>query len=382
MNTHRHEFAAFAISAAVGLAIACSTETHSALAPVPAGQGSFAVALLDAPPDSATELWVTIDQVTAHVIADGTPSRWVAIPMAAPKVALDLLKLQSKAVELGLVNLPKGATVTQVRLLVDASADNHAVLKDGTRVPLKIPSGSQSGIKLRGPWQISECSQTTVTFDFDGKKSIFSHPARQGTEWILRPVIRLVRSEVVSVACTQNDAGADAGTGPLACDLANPQCPADGLCRSIGETPTCQGMPGAPCALDNECLSGTCDSATGRCGLVDIAEPCAANDDCRSTVCDATNHCAPGGGGAPCQTNGDCVSALCTSEGTCSAPPSAEALPAGSDCQADAACQSGWCDQGHCADSGQGQPCTSESNCQAGSGMACISGTCSFPAPN
>src|SRR5512141_1291848 len=107
MNTHRHEFAAFAISAAVGLAIACSTETHSALAPVPAGQGSFAVTLLDAPPDSATELWVTIDQVTAHVVADGTPSRWVAIPMAAPKVALDLLKLQSKAAELGLINLPK-----------------------------------------------------------------------------------------------------------------------------------------------------------------------------------------------------------------------------------------------------------------------------------
>lgn len=381
MNAHRHGFAALAISAAVGLAIACSTGTNSALAPVPAGQGSFAIALLDAPPESATELWVTIDQVTAHVIADGTPGRWVAVPMAAPKVELDLLKLQSKAAELGLVTLPKGATVTQVRLLVDASADNHVVLKDGSHVPLKIPSGSQSGIKLHGPWQISECNQTTVTFDFDGKKSIFSHPAQQGTEWILRPVIRLVRSEVLSVGCAQNDAGGDAGTGPVACDLANPQCPAESLCRPAGEFSTCQGLPGAPCALANECLSGTCDAATGRCGLVDIGGPCAAADDCRSTVCDATNHCAPGGGGAPCQANGDCVSEFCTGDGTCSAPPSAGTLPAGSECLADAACQSSWCDQGRCADSGQGQPCSSDSSCQAGSGMKCISGIC-VPGPN
>ena len=283
------------------------------IAPV-SGQGQLALALVDAPASQAKEIWVTVTQVTAHSSATG----WVPVPMVATApFKVDLLKLQDAAVDLGFLNLPAGANVTQIRLLVDdKDGSNYVILPGGTEhVPLKVPSGSQSGIKIKGSWTITECGQTKITLDFDGKKSIFTHPAHQSTEWILRPVIRVKATDTAPIPCTET--------------------PPPGT-----ETPPVTPVtPPAP-----------------------VGQPCAADADCLTATCGADNVCAPGPVGAPCVATADCAGTATCTDLTCTSP-STTTPPS---CTADGQCPSGFCDNGTCAPGSQGTPCTLNTDCQEG----------------
>ncbi len=365
MSIQHPRLAVLALTCAIGFAAACGAAKSSTNAP-PTGQGQLAVALVDAPPDNATQIWVTITQVTAHTTSSG----WVTIPMAAAPVTLDLMTLQApaSAAALGFVNLPKGTTITQVRLYVAPEADkNWVILTDGSKWPLKVPSGSQSGIKIHGPWQIAECSQTTLTLDFDGKKSIFSHPAQQGNEWILRPVIRVKKVDTLATGCSTGGAA-----GPSACDLASPQCPDLYACTPVGESAVCLGLPGAGCTSGSECLNGSCDPVTNLCEG-GIGGPCSAESACVFGLC-AEGTCQ-GKTDAPCNANAQCDSKSCA-DGSCAAP--SGGLPPGITCLSDDQCLSDWCEESECAASAQGHACTVDTDCQAGSGLACIAGLCDF----
>jgi len=208
------------------------------------GNGTLAVALVDAPSPDVKGIVVTVDSVTAHSDQAG----WVTV--AQGPITVDLLLLQDVAMKLGEISLPAG-TVSEIRLIL-ADGPQYVVLADGSHASLKTPSGQQSGEKLQGPFTVSACERHTVTIDFDGKNSIAYHQTGgPDPEWILRPVIR-VKTEADDVLPCHADRGADSGQpsgsvtdggtgggpdagapgGPDAgtpdggfCDPSNPSCP-------------------------------------------------------------------------------------------------------------------------------------------------------------
>jgi Domain of unknown function (DUF4382) len=362
MSIHRPRLVSLISTGALAaLAAACGAQKTSGT-PAPTGFGQFAVRLVDAPPDKTSDvvqLWVSITKVTAHA----TPGGWTTIVKMDKPLSVNLLDLQTSALDLGLANLPKG-TVEQVRLYVSPEEGaNYVVLKGDlqTHVPLKVPSGAQSGIKVHGPWDVAECSQTAVTLDFDGKRSIWYHPTGNGDEWILRPVIRVKKSESVPVGCVP-DGGA--GTTPRTCQ-ADGDCNQGELCVEH----TCAGGEGAACTGASECFSGTCVSGV-RCGPGSAGEPCLNDTDCITGTCSQLK-CAQGGGSAPCANDTDCVSGKC-SDSTCTPPPGS--VPEGGGCLLDNECQSGECLNGLCGTSGQGNPCGEGQTC-AGD-LVCTEGSC------
>ena len=174
-----------------------------------AGMGSLELRLVDAPTTDVTEIVVTIVRVEAHVAGGGG---WTVL--GNQEATIDLLKLQGGTfAQLGVVQMPAGK-VGQIRLYVKEGAVNYVTTPDGKHHPLKVPSGEESGIKLKGKFDWPKCGVGNVTIDFDGKKSIHVHPkgAGAGDEWILRPVVRLK-----SVSVKEGTCGApapDAGTTP------------------------------------------------------------------------------------------------------------------------------------------------------------------------
>ncbi len=197
------------VAAAAALAlVGCGTGSSS-------GNGILAVELVDAPSPDVKGIVVTIDTVTAHSDQAG----WVTI--AHGPITADLLMLQDVALKLGEVSLPAG-TVSEVRLVL-ADGPQYVLLADGSHAPLKTPSGSTSGEKLKGPFTVSACTKHTLTIDFDGKNSIAYHETGgPDSKWILRPVIRVKTEAIEALSCH-----ADAGTpdGGFHCDPSDPSCP-------------------------------------------------------------------------------------------------------------------------------------------------------------
>lgn len=172
---------------------------------VSTGNGTLAVALTDAPSPDVKGIVVTIDTVTAHSQQAG----WVTV--AHGPITVDLLALHDVSVQLGQVSLPAG-TVNEIRLVLTDDGPQYVLLADDSHAPLKTPSGSESGVKLKGKFEVSACVKHTVTLDFDGKNSIAYHETGgPDSEWILRPVIR-VKGEADEAESCSTDGGTDSGT--------------------------------------------------------------------------------------------------------------------------------------------------------------------------
>lgn len=314
---------ALALAAALALA-GCSERADRT------GPGRLSIALEEAPASSSNAslagaprvdaVLVQVLKVRAHAEAG-----WVEVSDRA--VEVNLLDLPAATVALGLADLPAGK-VTQIRLLV-AETGNRVLTATG-ELPLVVPSGVQSGIKIHGPWHVTQCDETAVTLEFDGKKSLWYHPTGQGSPWILRPVIHAKKSRPVPGECGEEPA-------------CNPQACPSGLCDPGGAC--APGGTGVPCDSGEECLSGTCVS--GGCQIGGPGEPCRVHDDCESGVCDG-EVCDPGGaggGGAACTVDGDCLSNACVNR--------------------------------FCEGGGQGSGCESTADCMEG--FSCTSTGCQAP---
>ncbi|MFO7946025.1 MAG: DUF4382 domain-containing protein [Armatimonadota bacterium] len=78
-------------------------------------------------------------------------------------------------------------TYEEIRIRVSAEpGDNYLVLADGSEVPLKVPSGTESGIKVRTGQFSLEGQLIKLSLDFDPDEAV--HQAGNGT-WIMRPVM-------------------------------------------------------------------------------------------------------------------------------------------------------------------------------------------------
>lgn len=130
------------------------------------------------------EIIVHLREVRVHSSGGG----WKTI-MKEPKT-IDILKLADEAQALGFADLLAEQDVTQVRLVLSETDPSHVTTEDGTQYPLKVPSGVQSGIKVKGLWRVERCMVSSIDLSFDHEKSIHVHPTGDKERYILRPVIK------------------------------------------------------------------------------------------------------------------------------------------------------------------------------------------------
>ena len=124
------------------------------------------------------------------------PAQTILFEFNQPKV-IDLLTLQGTNTENLLTDVSiKAGEYDELRLIVDDSGMNSFIeITDGSVYPLKIPSGSSSGLKLKGPITIPASKPGKFTVDFDVRKSIVR--AGKSSNYLLKPVLRLVDDSVV-----------------------------------------------------------------------------------------------------------------------------------------------------------------------------------------
>ena len=187
-----------ALIATLSLALlgACSSDSDSGGS---GGSGSLSLGVTDAPVDDAEAVVVAF---TAVELLDAEGE--VALRLDLDQTQqVDLLEQQGDN-QFFLIQdeqIPVGV-YEEVRLIVADQANascNDAqsnpqhpsyITIDGTDFPLIVPSGGESGLKVRGPLTIAAGGRAAYTVDFDLRKSI----AERGATgcYNLRPVLRVV----------------------------------------------------------------------------------------------------------------------------------------------------------------------------------------------
>lgn len=138
------------------------------------------ILLTDAPAD-----FVEANVLIERVELLGNDDRVVLL--ADEPQPFDLLTLQDGVTALlADVDIPNG-TYHQVRVIVDEEAS--VLYDDGTVENLKVPSGSQSGIKMNLPSLDINDDVLVVTIDFDVTES-FVKRGNSGKGYIFKPVIK------------------------------------------------------------------------------------------------------------------------------------------------------------------------------------------------
>lgn len=124
---------------------------------------------------------VNIDLKSINIKLDGDTSNWISIT-TIPGV-YNLLSLQNGIDTLiAQHSLPLG-NLKEIRLVL---GDNNSIRSEGETYPLTVPSGSESGLKIKLNKQL-RAPIDSVTIDFDAALSIFN----ESGGYKLKPVVRI-----------------------------------------------------------------------------------------------------------------------------------------------------------------------------------------------
>lgn len=144
----------------------------------------------DAPVDSADQVNVSVKQV--EINEGNSEDGWSVI--SSPDQTYNLLNLTNGAYEvLGDTTLPTG-TYQQIRLVLNETG--HNVVVDGQTYDMKVPSGTQTGVKLNVDAEIEENITYVLLLDFDAAQSVVEAGNSQSVEYLLKPVIRATNKAV------------------------------------------------------------------------------------------------------------------------------------------------------------------------------------------
>ncbi|HEY9200085.1 MAG TPA: DUF4382 domain-containing protein [Gammaproteobacteria bacterium] len=195
MNTLTRKLSQVSLLLSAGLILAACGSGDSA------GTDTNLVTLkiTDAPVDEADDVWVEFTAVTFKSEEDEDHTFELD-----PAQRINLLALQGSDSQALLENveIPAG-NYNQIRLAVNAEFDDvmdSYITIDGTQHELRVPSGSESGLKLNTPFTIAEGTtgmtvaneNSVYTIDFDLRKSIVNPVGQPG--YFLKPVLRLVQN--------------------------------------------------------------------------------------------------------------------------------------------------------------------------------------------
>lgn len=156
--------------------------------------GSLRLSVTDGPVDEALQVIVRFIGVE---IQSQSGER---LTFDFPEKEIDLLDLQGNESELLLDEQEVPAdSYTWIRLKLPDDP-GEIVLLDNSVHPLRIPSGSQTGLKLNRGFTVAAGSIADFTIEFDLRKSVH-YPPGLGDDYMLRPTLRLVDNlEIGSIA--------------------------------------------------------------------------------------------------------------------------------------------------------------------------------------
>lgn len=159
--------------------------------------GKVLLSLTDAPIDDANVegVFITITGIT-YQKEDGP---WMEFEEFEGPETVNLLDLtDGNSVLMGEFEAGPG-NYTGLRFLLEApengqqpksNPDCYILYKDGTKKPLFVPSGAQSGYKTIGNFVVPSNGTVEVTADFDVRKSVVE--AGNSGKTLLKPVIRII----------------------------------------------------------------------------------------------------------------------------------------------------------------------------------------------
>lgn len=171
--------------------------------------GTLSLRLTDAPlvdDESVTGVYITITGIEYHTSDGG----WKTMEEFNTSVnPINLLDWQDgKSISLGDFQLPAGK-YTQMRFMLDAAEEQQRPKSNAgcfieindVNETLYVPSGSQTGFKAIGNYEVPRNGTVAMTADFDVRKSIVR--SGDGSYYKLKPTIKLV---------VTNEAGTVSGT--------------------------------------------------------------------------------------------------------------------------------------------------------------------------
>lgn len=177
-------------------ALACALALSACGGGSGGGDGArMKLSVADAPVDGAQKVVVLF---TGVELVPGDNGKPVDISFATPKT-IDLLNDSGTASAVLFDQpIPAGA-YGQVRLMVVADGDpghSYIVMSDGTTHGLRVPSGSETGLKLVSGFDVPASGVVDYTIDFDLRKAV-TCPGGQSPACTLKPAERLVNNTTV-----------------------------------------------------------------------------------------------------------------------------------------------------------------------------------------
>jgi hypothetical protein len=188
-----------------------SNPSTPVVTPTPADT-TLTLLITDAPVDSASEVVV---QFSGVAIKPADSEEQVFEFDEAKSIDLLALQGSNSAVLLDEQTIDPG-DYEWIRLAVNAELgvrDSYMVT-DGQEIELRIPSGSQTGLKLVSGFTVATGGAADFTIDFDVRKSITNPPGLP--EAILKPALRLVNNQEVGEI-----------TGEIAPEIISESCAAE-----------------------------------------------------------------------------------------------------------------------------------------------------------
>jgi hypothetical protein len=186
------------------LALACSAFvacSGGSSAPTQDSTGTINIAITDAAVDTVSEVWVEFTGVTLKPRTGDE-----VVETFDPPKTINLLDLQDgKTAALLPDTVVPAGSYNWMRLGVNAEFDNvmdsYALLDDGSQVELRIPSGSQSGLKLVSGFTVTQNASTNLVIDWDLRKALSDPIGQPGMH--LRPALRV--TDMASFGTLQGD---------------------------------------------------------------------------------------------------------------------------------------------------------------------------------
>ena len=179
----------FPVFMAILLLMGCESSDEGDL-----GSGTVMIQAFDAPFQGDVEhIFLHILEVSVHkAVADSgsdTTASWIVLSDA--DTTIDFLELVNGQVATLLEEELEAGHYSQLRLLL---GDSSAIVVDGVSHELKVPSGSQSGVKLRLGFSVDPDEIVEIYLDFDASRSINKHPNQD--RYSMRPTFKVFRSVV------------------------------------------------------------------------------------------------------------------------------------------------------------------------------------------
>jgi hypothetical protein len=147
------------------------------------GMASLQVRLTDGPDPNVKEVWVDIEKIELIMSDTSNP---IILDGTHPGVYNLLAFSDGKDTLLADATIPPG-TISQIRLIL--GDNNYLISKDGEKIPLKTPSGQESGLKVQVHQAVTGGILYRLTLDFDAGRSIIK--AGNSGNYLLKPVLRI-----------------------------------------------------------------------------------------------------------------------------------------------------------------------------------------------